>query len=488
MNETTNPLFKARYSGLIWDFSKIAIEKDPNAKIGIIYIESLVETAKKRISNHKLEIITKLERATDMAILRNNQELIQEIIKVALDFEKEISIKKEPSLCGFSFDMLIENKKVKLTIEEESEIIGILESNFNELILEEYLNFTVSVFLADKLSKYYHKKGQEEKVRDILISFYESFTSKENKFSAIQVTSWLQKFHKLFINYNLNNDAKEILIRIRESGKKINNELAPISSSFTITKNEIDQYISYFTSDDSEIVIQRIISMFIPNSEEIKTHMFNSASSNLISNFFAKSIHDNKGRLIANIGPLNKDLEGNLLSAITLDINVNTFLLRIILREITEKQILTVEQILAFINQSPLFEKSRLEIIKRGLHAYYSGDLIVAIHLLIPQIEEAIRNLIELSGGNVLKCLRNTDYFQVMSLGDVLKDPIIESTFNKDIQIYFRVLFTESIGWNLRNDICHGLSEINTFSYYTADRLIHVILILGLLRYNENLS
>lgn len=85
-----------------------------------------------------------------------------------------------------------------------------------------------------------------------------------------------------------------------------------------------------------------------------------------------------------------------------------------------------------------------------------------------------------------LKLTYKINNFFVIILGDVLRDPIIERCFNKDIQIYFKVLFTEPIGWNLRNDVCHGLSEINTFSNYTADRLIHVILILGLLRYNEN--
>jgi len=49
--ETNNSLMKARYSGLIWDFSKPILNVNPAYKIGIIYIESLIETVDYDIEN-----------------------------------------------------------------------------------------------------------------------------------------------------------------------------------------------------------------------------------------------------------------------------------------------------------------------------------------------------------------------------------------------------------------------------------------------------
>lgn len=113
--------------------------------------------------------------------------------------------------------------------------------------------------------------------------------------------------------------------------------------------------------------------------------------------------------------------------------------------------------------------------------------MVVAIHLLIPQIEEATRNLIELSGGVVLKKNRGGG-FQLKTFDDILRDEIITQVLGEDIQIYLRVLFTDQRGWNLRNDVCHGMSDISSFSYQSAERILHVLIILGAIATNESTS
>jgi hypothetical protein len=131
---------------------------------------------------------------------------------------------------------------------------------------------------------------------------------------------------------------------------------------------------------------------------------------------------------------------------------------------------------------SPVIMESRLPIIERGLNAYFKDDLMVAIHLLIPQIEDAIRNLVELSGGIIFKPSRDYGGFQLKTFNEILGDKIIENAFNEDVQIYMRVLFTDQRGWNIRNDVCHGICDVSSFSYQSIERIIHVILILGILR------
>jgi hypothetical protein len=115
------------------------------------------------------------------------------------------------------------------------------------------------------------------------------------------------------------------------------------------------------------------------------------------------------------------------------------------------------------------------------LNAYFCEDYLVAIHLLIPQIEEAIRNLIEYSGGNVLKPSRNGGY-QLRTFDDLLRDDLIERGLGENFANYFRILFTDQRGWNLRNEVCHGMANPNRFDAQTADRVIHGLLCLGLIK------
>jgi hypothetical protein len=50
---------------------------------------------------------------------------------------------------------------------------------------------------------------------------------------------------------------------------------------------------------------------------------------------------------------------------------------------------------------------------------------------------------------------------------------------------YLRVLFTDQRGWNIRNDVCHGITAVAAFSSQLTDRIFHALLVLALLRERE---
>ena len=104
------------------------------------------------------------------------------------------------------------------------------------------------------------------------------------------------------------------------------------------------------------------------------------------------------------------------------------------------------------------------------------------MHLLIPQIEEAIRNIVEFAGGNVLKPNNNGTSFMLRTLDEILRDPITVSSLGDDLCYYFRILFTDQRGWNMRNNVCHGIVGMETFTHQSADRVLHALLCLGILR------
>ena len=65
---------------------------------------------------------------------------------------------------------------------------------------------------------------------------------------------------------------------------------------------------------------------------------------------------------------------------------------------------------------------------------------------------------------------------------DLLRDERVESCIGTDSTFYFRMLLTDQRGWNMRNEVCHGISPSGAFNNSTADRIFHVILCLALIR------
>ena len=239
INKTNNPLLKARYSGLVWDFSKPVLNVNPDYKIGVAYIESLIETAERRIFRYETELKTKIKRAIQVACLLNATDLIVRAKVATINLENEIATNDKPGLWGFSYDLLLGNKKVVLSNEEESSIIKTLELRFSELTGTEQLNPWNAEAAAERLADYYRKKGETEKVKQTILALGKAYEQKESDGNAMQVSSWLQYIHKIYMNYGLHDEANAVLVRLRELGPKINEELKPISHSFEIPKEKL---------------------------------------------------------------------------------------------------------------------------------------------------------------------------------------------------------------------------------------------------------
>ena len=133
---------------------------------------------------------------------------------------------------------------------------------------------------------------------------------------------------------------------------------------------------------------------------------------------------------------------------------------------------------------SPVFAPDRRPIIEAGIKAYLAGDHTLAVHLLVPQIEQALRVLLELAGGSVLKPAR-LGMLTYKLLHDMLQDPLLVQVLGEDTLLYLCVLLTDQRGWNIRNRISHGLCDVHEFSPAMSDRVMHVLLCLALVRVRE---
>ena len=74
---------------------------------------------------------------------------------------------------------------------------------------------------------------------------------------------------------------------------------------------------------------------------------------------------------------------------------------------------------------------------------------------------------------------------QLKNLNDILREEAIKQSVGEDLQLYWLVFLADARGFNLRNDVCHGLMPAASFRKELADRVVHCILTLGLIRKKE---
>ncbi len=107
---------------------------------------------------------------------------------------------------------------------------------------------------------------------------------------------------------------------------------------------------------------------------------------------------------------------------------------------------------------NPFVPAGRESIFARGLYAGLTGDFLVACHLLIPQIEHAIRVLLE-SRDVIVSGIEDDGSQPERGLNTTLVRPEAADFFGEAIVFDLRGLLVEKAGSNLRHEIAHGLLD-----------------------------
>ncbi|MEG5786968.1 DUF4209 domain-containing protein [Enterobacter bugandensis] len=480
--ESNHPLLKARYYGLVWDFTKKVTNQKPDYSIATEYIKSLIDVINKDLCEHPSESIKKVTRAYKVACSINNNDLINACIDSAINLEDRIAEDDKAGLWGFCFDLFVLNKSKNLSQAQEFKLIEDLELRLARVSRNQSPWGTESAGIP--LAKYYRTKGMEGETRRVIEVVGKSFEDSCEGLAPIQKSSILQHTHDIYLSYNMKIDAERVAMKITEVGPDVVDSMQEFSHATRIPKEKLEAYLESITSGGLESALNKIAYHFIPHKEQLEQQVLDLAKKHPLSYLFSKTLQDHKGRPVATIGKIEDDMEGNIIHQLSQNMSIHSFFLNHSFSRLSEDYNLDADSLTNFIFESPLFEESKRELIQTGLLSYLDKNYISAIHILTPQTEAAIRNLVELMGGATLKKNRQNG-LQLRTFDDLLRDKIVEECMGTDTTFYFRVLLTDQRGWNLRNDVCHGISPSNMFNYSTADRIVHTLLCLSQVRESE---
>jgi hypothetical protein len=109
-----------------------------------------------------------------------------------------------------------------------------------------------------------------------------------------------------------------------------------------------------------------------------------------------------------------------------------------------------------FVESNPFVPPQHEGIFLRGFQAGFFGDWLVAMNLLVPQIEAAVRHVFQ-QHGVITSTLDAEGIQQEKDLNTLLWLPEMEQIFGPDITFDLRGILIERFGHNLRNESAHGL-------------------------------
>ncbi|WGS63937.1 DUF4209 domain-containing protein [Marinitoga aeolica] len=478
--ESKHPILRARYSNLVWDFSSIITGKKPDYSIAQIFVDSVVEIMEKDLHKYTIDVIkNKAKRALSIALSINDKKLINILIDTIINYEEKISEDDKPGLWGFSYELLIKNKNIKLSKDKKQIIIERLEERFKRLLMRnDYWAVKRAVVL---LVDYYSRHQKKEKTKEILINFEKVIQRLSGQISFFTKSFFLEELYHFYIKYGLKKEADRISFEIKKIGKNVVSELKTIEASIKISNEEIKKFIDNIIVNDLRNSLKKVALYYIPKKEEIKTQLRELSQEAPLTYLFSRKIIDREGRVICSVGSLEEDMDGHISLQISQNMGIDAFLLNETINTLIKKFDLDVKKIVDYFYESPIFDEKRREFFIQGIEAYLNKEFIKALHILIPQIEAIIRNLAELIGIPVLKT-SSSDGFNYKTLDGLLRENRAIGILTEDMSLYLRVLLTDPRGWNLRNNMCHGISNVEDFNQISADRIFHALLCLALVK------
>lgn len=257
---------------------------------------------------------------------------------------------------------------------------------------------------------------------------------------------------------------KSKLVDVNKKSIKSGKDFKEISIEHKISEddaNKIDELINKYTSlADISDILEKIGNSptFCPRLDTVKE---TAKRTEPISYAFANiSTVSNIGHVVpgGNIGDVSWLMK---MYDISQQVILNLYLIPLLKKLLTStsgKQELNMDNIFEYFQNKGLIDDRNIELIKNGLEAYFTGDYVSCLHILIPQFESVFLSLSEKCGIDIVALDQK---FGVSTRTKTLSDKYLSS--DEFIKIWgedfcFQIKFTlfEPLGYKLRHKIAHG--------------------------------
>jgi hypothetical protein len=322
-------------------------------------------------------------------------------------------------------------------------------------------------------------------VRRVVLAFGGAYEKMARQAEGAIAMSWLQKVYDAYRSVGLKSEANQILLLSKQKGQEATRQMRAVETKFEIPKEEFDAELARFTEGELADVLVRLAVHFTPRETHVRDRMAWAREHTPFLALAGQMVIGND-QIVARVGAGDSDDEGRLIRDTCQHMDFDTFFLRVTLDATRSKFDCTADDIMGFLACGVLFDPGRHPLLREGVASYLEGDHVKAVHIIVPQIEHALRVLLARLGQPTNKPMRSgKGVMQEKTLTDILEyEPAIrvwaEKNSLQDWLVYLRCLLIDPRGHNLRNRLAHGLMGPDEFGRQVSDRALHVLLLLSL--------
>jgi lysyl-tRNA synthetase class 1 len=476
--EVTHPVLKARYADLVWDIGPVITHERGSHVIARIAVDAYLDGAALPFTKDLYDRFHRAFRAWILsAQLGDTERKIKAKDKI-LALHGECMTSDGP--CWWMAYDFLAPQRGALSEDEKNDLVADLEKIVSRCSGAE----SSSIFdphttktAAQRLIKHYTRLGNSEAVRRLYQTAAKVTERHASLCDAMLASVFLQESLDAYRYAGLKEDADRIRILMQEKIRQAGLQMKPVVTELKIAQHDMDQFLAAVVTDDIGATFIRLAAQFLPSRAEVEKQVQNLMKVAPLTARVGISIMSNN-RVAAKVGSVEDDPFGRLVHQANLDFDLSDIWLHNALVRLFEKHDLGPEHFVAWANRTGLFEETAFLI--AGVTAWLDGDPIKALHVLVPQVEHGLRQIVGKLGRPVTRAHPSVSGISVaVGMGDILYSVETTELLGPDLTLYFLALYADPRGINLRNQLAHGLL-VGQAPVGLVKWVVHTLLVFGI--------
>lgn len=436
-----------------------------------------------------LNYISKLSRAVNISTSYGMNEKIH-ILEVNINdiISKFVEVKNYRWILEISqqFRYLCYNKKNKRISQDSiNSIIEILE--IGKEFYREERNINLHQAFCYEFCEWIKKEdGSDPRIKQVLLEIGQAFEDEAEYQGGREEKSYLVKAHFLecavnhYVNIGAREKVYELKVKIKETYKLTKDEVKEHKYDLDIPNiEEIEAEAEKFILDDinsSFEVFSRIgIDRFIPKKEEIINTAKEIQVNSLMNLVGISKISNDRKVFDANSEDEREKYflfeQYNIWLQLMFSIMYDRIWIKL------EQQGLSCKMVVDRITGWECMSEIDANIIKVGIERYFNEDFISAIHILVPKFESCFREFFSW-GGYPTTSIKKSATQHEQTFNEFLENDFVKNNIDSDTLFLIKYVMVDNLGYNLRNDIAHGLAGADKFSRNIANIVLFLYFIL----------
>ena len=496
---STNQQLASRYGDILLDYKgpdKIEGKHIIFAKI----IPMLLEVAKLAISQPEKDYITLImsfSRSIELCLSFNNADLLQKTVNEIIEFIKNIG-----SIHDFRW--ILEQSEMLAEVLRNNRIVYTMNATDIELVMNK-LDEARSYWLFNK-NCLLHRTACEDLIiwkrencaapeeikvieKEIGLSYEIEAEDQQGRTDKSEIVKahFLEQALQHYINIGETSKYDDLKNRIKKAYTEAEKtEFKEMRAAVNIPEDEVNSHLELYRKENDLKKIFRMLCIdrnINIDAAETKKDAEDILKKSVLGTLIPVS-GVSRGRKITQSMDYEDKLEAEFRSYYIRSLSFGVNLLLMPIFELLKEKGLTADSIIEIYRNWDFYNPARVELLKTGFQRILDGDYISALHVLVPQFEACLREMFNGAGTatTVIKA-GVVQHEQVMT--EFLLREEVKKALGEDFHTYICTVMISQDGWNLRNDIAHGLATQNFFNISTALVVFHLFVRLFSYRLNK---